>query len=885
MRPTLVNGLVAAALVAACGGAPRPKSTPPPTNRALRLVAAQAPAAHAARRRALLIGNASYTVAPKLSSPSRDVSLLESTFRKLGIDAIEVHADLDRRGMRDAVDVFVKGLAHDDAAIVYFAGHGVEIGRGNLLLPIDFDANSAADAKDDAYPLGTLLQRLRQRNGGVNVVILDACRNDPLGPPIAAAASVGFSEPAGPHAIGDDVILWYATAPGEVAQDGNGHGTSPFATALAGALGENGEDDLDALRRVVQRRVKDATAGRQSPHIFDYTDRPFSFAQTVPLAAPEPSGPASRAAIVTVSKLELSGMEKLSFHTDADVKLVSRALEGLGFSKIDKLREGEATADKIRATLKTLLAEAQPGGRVAFHFSGPAWRARDDDGDEIDQYDEALIAFDVRSLRADAHKLIRDDELAAWIAAVRGKVGASGHVLVTLDANQLFEDGSRELDRAAGVARGSLSPIALFEPRGLGVEKADSKGTMGGLLSRSLSDALSNADERTSWRDVYAQMARSCGRDLHFAGDADALVNTGEWGLGGRFVAIDASLKYGPRSVFVKAGRLTGIFPGAEIAFYAPTGYPPQVGPIAKGIVARTGTRVARVELADATPPETLAGAFAAPLTLAMPPVSLTVKVSPSLVTQRPDLEAFVARIGLAGKAKSIDLEIVEQTGYAVLVDARGRGLSDPIAFGDGLLRGVGYAIWRYAFARYLAGLSIDNWIAIEAGDGEGPLGAEDLPGARAITYLERSDASLCKPGVSHVGAITKSFHVRQKPARITQLLQTRGFSPPQSAWVAAVTLDPLGAINPVGAARPGSLTGCYSAASAGRHVVKYFASAQPLDFLLYYALLDDPELPPIGISPARAEDETRARLRPGMTDALPVDEVEVGDVLAIDVK
>ncbi len=162
-----------------------------------------------------------------------------------------------------------------------------------------------------------MLARLHERRGGVNLVILDACRNDPGGgSPRGFGDALGFAEPAGPQAVGDDVILWFSTSPGEVALDGPDKGTSPFAEALTQTLTERGSDDLDAIRRTVQRRVKDATAARQVPHIFDYTDKPFSFVESAPPPTPEREGPVFRAAIITVSTVDVEGSPKQELQTE-----------------------------------------------------------------------------------------------------------------------------------------------------------------------------------------------------------------------------------------------------------------------------------------------------------------------------------------------------------------------------------------------------------------------------------------------------------------------------------------------------------------------------------------------------------------------------------------
>jgi uncharacterized caspase-like protein len=233
-------------------------------------------------RIALVIGNADYADAMKLANPANDAALIGGTLRKLGFDVILV-TDARQKQMQRAIVDFGDRLAAagpNAVGLFYYAGHGVQLEGQNYLVPTDADISREVDVEIDGVSADLVLKQMAFAGSRVNIVILDACRNNPLTPDFrsaAAAAVEGFAEirtkPKG-------TFIAYSTAPGEVAVDGN-DGHSPFAKALAGAMQRPGLD-LPEVFQQVRQDVLAATDERQTP--WDSSSLVKSFYITPPVA-------------------------------------------------------------------------------------------------------------------------------------------------------------------------------------------------------------------------------------------------------------------------------------------------------------------------------------------------------------------------------------------------------------------------------------------------------------------------------------------------------------------------------------------------------------------------------------------------------------------------
>ncbi|HRD76349.1 MAG TPA: caspase family protein [Hyphomicrobiaceae bacterium] len=231
------------------------------------IVASALPAmASAPKKVALIIGNSGYRNAPPLKNPKSDAELLARTLSDVGFDVTH-KTDLTYNDLRIAIRDFGPKAAQSEIAIIHFAGHGMELGGENYVLPIDARLRSDVDLEYEAVTL-TSLMRATIGARRLRLVILDACRDNPIGDrmSVTTGATRSFKrgltrvEPAG------DQLVAFAARAGSVALDGDG-AISPYTSALAKHLLTPG---LDV--RLVFGRVRDdvlaSTKGQQEPFIY-----------------------------------------------------------------------------------------------------------------------------------------------------------------------------------------------------------------------------------------------------------------------------------------------------------------------------------------------------------------------------------------------------------------------------------------------------------------------------------------------------------------------------------------------------------------------------------------------------------------------------------------
>jgi uncharacterized caspase-like protein len=229
----------------------------------------QASAYIAGKRVALVIGNSNYQHAVTLPNPVNDGRLIGDTLRKAGFTVIE-GTDLDKVAMGKLLDQFTEAAYDADVAVVYYAGHGLQVDGHNYLIPIDAALEKPAQLQTRTIPVDDVLAAL-PADPAVGVVILDACRDNPLARTLAAALPKSRSMGAGlapvqanglSHDAGG-LLIAYATDPGAVAYDGATE-HSPYTTALAHNLTTPGLEIQSALTRV-RAEVSAATSGAQRP--------------------------------------------------------------------------------------------------------------------------------------------------------------------------------------------------------------------------------------------------------------------------------------------------------------------------------------------------------------------------------------------------------------------------------------------------------------------------------------------------------------------------------------------------------------------------------------------------------------------------------------------
>lgn len=218
------------------------------------------------RRIALVIGNSKYKNAPLLPNPQRDAAVVADALRRTGFAEVTLHADLSREAMASALQKFARSADTADWAVVYFAGHGMEIGGINYLIPVDATLETDREVQFQAVPLNQVLDVV----GGASklrLVVLDACRSNPFASSMkrqiaTRAVERGFVrvDPT------PGTLVVYAAKDGEVASDGSGS-NSPFSLAFAKNIQTPGID-ITKTFRLVYDDVMEATANKQSPYTY-----------------------------------------------------------------------------------------------------------------------------------------------------------------------------------------------------------------------------------------------------------------------------------------------------------------------------------------------------------------------------------------------------------------------------------------------------------------------------------------------------------------------------------------------------------------------------------------------------------------------------------------
>ena len=224
-------------------------------------VLAAAPAT-AQKRVALVIGNGSYQHTAHLKNPVNDAGDVAAALERLGFDVLR-SIDLSHSGMRDIIRTFSQKVNGADVALVFYAGHGLQVSGKNYLLPVDAQIETQADLEFGSIDLNLLLSFM-EGQAKTSIVFLDACRDNPLGSRLSRgtrSASVGRGLAQVDTGVG--TLIAFATQPGNVALDGDGR-NSPFTSALLTIMERPGLP-LSEVMISVRNEVLKSTAGKQVP--------------------------------------------------------------------------------------------------------------------------------------------------------------------------------------------------------------------------------------------------------------------------------------------------------------------------------------------------------------------------------------------------------------------------------------------------------------------------------------------------------------------------------------------------------------------------------------------------------------------------------------------
>ncbi len=315
------------------------------------------------QRLALLIGNAAYRSSP-LANPDNDVRLMEAALKDAGFQILKFE-NAGRRDMQRLIRDFGERLKQSGGVgLFYFAGHGVQVRGNNYLIPVDADIRAEDEVAFDSIDAQSVLEKMESAGNRVNLLILDACRDNPFTrrSRTAAAGLATMSAPSGS-------LVAYATAPGAIASDGAGS-NGLYTQHLARILRDPGlpvEEVFKQVRTAVRRDSK----GHQTPWENTALEGQFFFKPLVGTAAPAASPDTSGLATTHPFQLELALWDRVKAGTSPEEIQVylSRYPQGvfteLAKSKLAALQPQPSTPARLPEAASGTLQRAAMGGVLA----------------------------------------------------------------------------------------------------------------------------------------------------------------------------------------------------------------------------------------------------------------------------------------------------------------------------------------------------------------------------------------------------------------------------------------------------------------------------------------------------------------------------------------
>jgi uncharacterized caspase-like protein len=374
----------------------------------------------AENRVALVIGNSSYETVTVLPNPANDAKAMTDLLTEAGFEVVAA-PNLTQTEMRQAISNFatlVSGKGRDTVALVFYAGHGLQVDGENFLVPVDARIQREADVALQAMRLSDVMNALSAVPSKTKIVILDACRNNPFSE-INKSGGRGLAIVDAPSGS----LVSYSTAPGTEAQDGDG-ANSPFTAGLVKTAREPGVPIEQALKRV-RLLVHQATNTQQTPWESSSLTGDFYFFPGQGEAAARPTPPPAEMKLATAT----SGTPAAAGRTGG-TRVASR------------------TVDEWRRTFRS----RQPA---------EAYDLVIEDG-SIEAFDAYLAVYSVAPYAPRVRGLLeRRREMMAWYTAVTINTVASFEAFLARYGNSDLADTARRLmERARNRSLASLDPVA-----------------------------------------------------------------------------------------------------------------------------------------------------------------------------------------------------------------------------------------------------------------------------------------------------------------------------------------------------------------------------------------------------------------------------------------
>lgn len=348
--------------------------------------------AFAGKRVALVLANSAYQHAPPLTNPVNDGAVMAKTLKEAGFDIVESRRDLSALDTRRVLRDFADATRDADIAVVYYAGHGIEVEGSNYLIPVDARLERDTDVYDEALSLDRILVAVEPAKQ-LRLVILDACRDNPFGKTMkrtVASRGIGRGlaqvEPTSPN-----TLIAYSAKAGFTAQDGDG-ANSPFTVALSRHLTTPGLDVRRAFG-FVRDDVLKSTANKQEPFVYgslggeDVPLVPVKAVAAAPVApAPNPQADIRRDYELSLQVGNRAAWEAfLAQHPDGFyANLAKLQLEKIGAEQAhaaatEKAKQAEAERDRLAAlgAQKDAQAKAAADAKAAEQAQLAAQKAKE----------------------------------------------------------------------------------------------------------------------------------------------------------------------------------------------------------------------------------------------------------------------------------------------------------------------------------------------------------------------------------------------------------------------------------------------------------------------------------------------------------------------------
>jgi len=543
------------------------------------------------RRVALVMGNSAYLHVPPLANPVNDATDVSAALRAIGFEVITL-TDGTYALMLDAVERFRRAMAGASVGLFYYAGHGIQAQGQNYLLPVDANAVEEYQLKAMALDAALVMDVMNMAAAGLNIVVLDACRNNPFAP-----SGRGIGTARGLSVMGTDLkgaLIAYATGPGKEAMDGDGR-NGIYTAALLRHIGTPGLDIKEVFDRV-GAEVALATKGAQTPWINSQFYGKFALvpapAATVPsagtsatpvsalTAAPVPMPAAASAGVASVKVglvTDSAGIDDKSFNQGA-WEGMARAAANL-FAGPTYVKPSGPSAKELLAAIDGMYAG---GCRVfvlpGFQFETAAYQAQK-------AYPDAhFVVIDATARKPDGGESVGPNTVAVFFAeheagfmagvaaALQLKSGSFGFIGgMAIPPVQKFNWGFQQ---GVAYANASLGTKVVLKPENVVYADSFNDRAIGRSLAASMYDrgvVAIFAAAGALGLGVFdeARDRAEAGRTAWIVGVDIDQYELGRYGDGSRSVTLTSAIKRVDSAAYeMISAHILGTFPGGRTLMF-----------------------------------------------------------------------------------------------------------------------------------------------------------------------------------------------------------------------------------------------------------------------------------------------------------------------------